>query len=119
MIMLFFLTVAASLIDPIAGIGGAIIGVLWGSQRFSLACVALALTSVLSGYMAVAAAPNASLGTHICLIAAKLCAMILVGIFTSILARLLPEYLPNPTRADMTESLLTRIHFRARGEKTL
>jgi hypothetical protein len=119
MITLFFLTVAANLIDPIAGIGGAIVGVLWGSHRFSLACVGLALTSVLSGFMTVAAAPNASLGTDICLIAAKLCAMILVGIFTSILARLLPEYLPNPTRADMTESLLTRIHFRGRGEKAL
>ncbi|HEX3944987.1 MAG TPA: hypothetical protein VHW69_12945 [Rhizomicrobium sp.] len=119
MIALFFLTLAANLIDPVAGIGGAITGVLWGSHRFSLACSGFALTSVLSGFLSVSGAPGASLETDICLIAAKLGAMILVAIFTSILARLLPEYLPNPTRADMTESLLARIHFRARGEKAL
>jgi hypothetical protein len=114
MIALFFLTLAANLIDPVAGIGGAITGVLWGSHRFSLACSGFALTSVLSGFLSVSGAPGASLETDICLIAAKLGAMILVAIFTSIL-----EYLPNPTRADITESLLARIHFRARGEKAL
>jgi hypothetical protein len=119
MIALFFLMLAANLIDPVAGIGGAIIGVLWGSHRFSLACVGLALTSILSGFLAVAGAPGSSLGTDICLIAAKLGAMILVAIFTGILARLLPEYLPNPSRADMSESLLERIHFRARDERAL
>jgi hypothetical protein len=119
MIALFFLMLAANLIDPVAGIGGAITGVLWGGHRFSLACIGLALTSVLSGFLAVAGAPDASLGMDICLIAAKLGAMILVAIFTGILARLLPEYLPNPDRPGRSESLLERIHFRARSEKAL
>lgn len=117
MIALFFIMLAANLINPVAGIGGAVIGVLWGSHRFSSACIALAVTGVLSGFLAVAGAPHATFGTDVCLIAARLGSMTLWAIFAAVLASLLPEYLPNPTDADMSGSLLDRIHFRARGER--
>ena len=95
---LYVVSVYASLLGPVAAIGGIATGLLWGLRQYNFAVVALAVSGVLLGFLSAYYNPDAETNTHVYFVSSHLCALLLWAFFAGVVWRLIPEELPSVRR---------------------
>jgi hypothetical protein len=98
LVILFILSVYASLLGPVAAIGGIFAGALWRFRQHTLLVVAITVSAVAFGYLSALVNPETDFGAHIYFEASHFCALTLWAVFTALLTRFVPEELPSGRR---------------------
>ncbi len=97
--LLFVVSIYASLLGPIPAVGGALVGALGGMRRYTLLIVAQAVTVVALGFRSSWIDPYAPMSTHIYFVSSHFCATLLWALFVGVVWRLIPEELPSYRRS--------------------
>ncbi|MBV9570449.1 MAG: hypothetical protein JO056_04325 [Alphaproteobacteria bacterium] len=103
MIGLFIISIYASLLAPVAGVGGVVAGILFWARKVELLCIAVPVIAVAFGFLSSFAHPDSGLGDHIYFVASHICASVLWAIFTVALSKLVPQELPSGRRMRLQE----------------
>ena len=97
--LLYVITVYASLLGPVSAIGGIIAGLLWGLRQYNVAVVAVVLSGVVLGFLSSQYNAYAEWSDHIYFVSAHLCALILWALFAAVFGRMIPGNLPGQRRS--------------------
>ena len=100
---LYVVSVYASLLGPVAAIGGIAMGMLWGLRQYNLAVVAVAVSGVVLGFLSAHYNPEAETSAHVYFVSSHICGLLLWALFTGVVWRLIPEELPSVRRSRLQE----------------
>lgn len=103
MIGLFIISVYASLLTPIAALGGVVAGVLFWARKVELLCIAVPITAVALGFLSSSVHPDAEFGDHLYFVATHICAAVLWAIFAVAISKMVPQELPSARRLRLQE----------------
>lgn len=102
---LYIISVYASLLGPVAAIGGIATGVLWGARQYKFAVVATIVSAIVLGFFSAGYNPDAETSFHVYYISSHLCALALWALFAGVMVRIIPEELPSVRRSQLKDRM--------------